>query len=86
MNIILTNLFQKQIKEQVFFFALIFIFSTSYKLDDKSHVIYVIFQVIPQLSCPIALFTYYNPILKRGVDKFMSIIEDVGVRGTCSTI
>ncbi|KAI3937364.1 hypothetical protein MKW98_001935 [Papaver atlanticum] len=24
-------------------------------------------EVIPQLSCPVALFTYYNPILKRGV-------------------
>ncbi|THU46897.1 hypothetical protein C4D60_Mb09t09760 [Musa balbisiana] len=44
-------------------------------------VISMLREVIPQLSCPIALFTYYNPILKRGVDKFMSIIEDVGVRG-----
>ncbi|GAV72304.1 Trp_syntA domain-containing protein [Cephalotus follicularis] len=38
-------------------------------------------QVVPQLSCPIALFTYYNPILKRGTEKFMSIIKDVGVHG-----
>lgn len=37
--------------------------------------------VVPQLSCPIALFTYYNPILKRGVDKFMSTIKDVGIHG-----
>ncbi|WOL15263.1 tryptophan synthase alpha chain isoform X1 [Canna indica] len=44
-------------------------------------VISMLREVVPQLSCPIALFTYYNPILKRGVDKFMSIIEDVGVRG-----
>ncbi|CAN6545430.1 unnamed protein product [Malus baccata var. baccata] len=38
-------------------------------------------EVIPQLSCPIALFTYYNPILKRGIPEFMSTIKDVGVHG-----
>ncbi|XP_026422690.1 tryptophan synthase alpha chain, chloroplastic-like isoform X2 [Papaver somniferum] len=38
-------------------------------------------EVVPQLSCPIALFTYYNPILKRGVGKFMTTIKDVGVHG-----
>ncbi|KNA11141.1 hypothetical protein SOVF_137970 [Spinacia oleracea] len=37
--------------------------------------------VIPELSCPIALFTYYNPILKRGVENFMSTIKDIGVHG-----
>ncbi|XP_042417734.1 tryptophan synthase alpha chain-like [Zingiber officinale] len=44
-------------------------------------VISMLREVVPELSCPIALFTYYNPILKRGIDKFMSIIKDVGVRG-----
>ncbi|KAJ4969265.1 hypothetical protein NE237_015966 [Protea cynaroides] len=38
-------------------------------------------EVVPQISCPIALFSYYNPILKRGTEKFMSIIEDVGIHG-----
>lgn len=38
-------------------------------------------EVVPQLSCPIALFTYYNPILKRGVEKFMSTVKDVGAQG-----
>ncbi|KAK8650731.1 hypothetical protein V6N13_140358 [Hibiscus sabdariffa] len=38
-------------------------------------------EVVPQLSCPIALFTYYNPILKRGVGQFMSTVKDVGVHG-----
>ncbi|KAM1346550.1 hypothetical protein ACFX13_036589 [Malus domestica] len=38
-------------------------------------------EVIPQLSCPIALFAYYNPILKRGIPEFMSTIKDVGVHG-----
>lgn len=38
-------------------------------------------EVVPQLSCPIALFTYYNPILKRGVEKFMATVRDAGVHG-----
>ncbi|OAY61601.1 tryptophan synthase alpha chain [Manihot esculenta] len=38
-------------------------------------------EVVPQLSCPIALFTYYNPILKRGIEKFMSTVQDIGVHG-----
>nr|ACJ02770.1 indole-3-glycerol phosphate lyase IGL1vs1 [Consolida orientalis] len=37
--------------------------------------------VVPQLSCPLALFSYYNPILKRGIGKFMTTIKDVGVHG-----
>ncbi|KOM56961.1 hypothetical protein LR48_Vigan10g285300 [Vigna angularis] len=38
-------------------------------------------EVVPELSCPIALFTYYNPILKRGTEKFMSILRETGVHG-----
>ncbi|KAM7257051.1 hypothetical protein ACFE04_012792 [Oxalis oulophora] len=38
-------------------------------------------EVVPELTCPIALFTYYNPILKRGIGKFMLTIKDVGVHG-----
>ncbi|KAK9281698.1 hypothetical protein L1049_004602 [Liquidambar formosana] len=37
--------------------------------------------VVPQLSCPIALFSYYNPILKRGIEKFMCTVKDVGIHG-----
>ncbi|XP_073006098.1 tryptophan synthase alpha chain-like isoform X1 [Typha latifolia] len=44
-------------------------------------VISMLEEVVPQLSCPIALFTYYNPILKRGVEKFMSVIRNVGIHG-----
>ncbi|XP_019456970.1 PREDICTED: tryptophan synthase alpha chain-like [Lupinus angustifolius] len=44
-------------------------------------VISMLKEVIPQLSCPIALFTYYNAILKRGTGRFMSIIRDSGVHG-----
>ncbi|KAK6141615.1 hypothetical protein DH2020_024650 [Rehmannia glutinosa] len=38
-------------------------------------------EVTPQLSCPVALFSYYNPILKRGVEKFMTTLKDTGVHG-----
>ncbi|KAK4441627.1 Tryptophan synthase alpha chain, chloroplastic [Sesamum alatum] len=38
-------------------------------------------EVVPQLSCPIALFSYYNPILKRGVQKFMTTLNDTGIHG-----
>ncbi|XP_057957498.1 tryptophan synthase alpha chain-like [Malania oleifera] len=38
-------------------------------------------EVIPHLSCPIALFSYYNPILKRGIERFMSTVNDAGVHG-----
>ncbi|KAL2510754.1 Tryptophan synthase alpha chain [Abeliophyllum distichum] len=37
--------------------------------------------VVPQLSCPIALFSYYNPVLKRGVKKFMTTLKDAGIHG-----
>ncbi|RZC59473.1 hypothetical protein C5167_006779 [Papaver somniferum] len=32
-------------------------------------------EVITQLTCPVAFFTYYNPILKRGVENFMVTIK-----------
>lgn len=38
-------------------------------------------EVVPDLSCPLALFTYYNPILKRGVANFMSVVKEAGVHG-----
>lgn len=44
-------------------------------------VISMVKEVVPDLSCPLALFTYYNPILKRGVANFMSVVKDAGVHG-----
>ncbi|KAG0475659.1 hypothetical protein HPP92_015345 [Vanilla planifolia] len=38
-------------------------------------------EVIPHLSCPIALFSYYNPIQKHGVENFMTTIKNVGIHG-----
>lgn len=46
-----------------------------------SAIISMLKEVIPELSCPIALFSYYNPILKRGIGNFMMTIKDAGVRG-----
>jgi tryptophan synthase alpha chain len=37
--------------------------------------------ISPNLRSPIILFTYYNPILYRGVDKFLRQIQDAGVSG-----
>ncbi|AKG24158.1 tryptophan synthase subunit alpha [Calothrix sp. 336/3] len=37
--------------------------------------------VIPKLRSPIILFTYYNPILNRGIDKFLQQIAAIGVSG-----
>lgn len=38
-------------------------------------------EVIPTLKAPIILFTYYNPILNRGIKSFLSEIANVGVKG-----
>jgi tryptophan synthase alpha chain len=47
-------------------------------------VISMVKEVIPELSCAVALFTYYNPILKRGIPNFMSIVKEAGVHGNAS--
>ncbi|XP_038970224.1 tryptophan synthase alpha chain-like isoform X4 [Phoenix dactylifera] len=38
-------------------------------------------EVVPQLSCPIAIFSYYNPISMHKMDWFMSALKDCGVQG-----
>ena len=35
----------------------------------------------PEISAPIVLFTYYNPILHRGIEAFLNSIAEVGVKG-----
>lgn len=37
--------------------------------------------VSPELQAPLILFTYYNPILNRGIDTFMADIAAAGVAG-----
>ncbi len=48
------------------------------KLED---VLNVVRQVSPTLNAPIILFTYYNPILNRGVDQFLKTVSEAGVKG-----
>lgn len=38
-------------------------------------------EVSPQLQAPIILFTYYNPILHRGIESFLGQIAKAGARG-----
>ncbi|KAK7336805.1 hypothetical protein VNO77_17353 [Canavalia gladiata] len=51
------------------------------KGTNLNAIISMLKEVVPQLSCPIALFTYYNPILRRGTERFMTTIRDTGVHG-----
>ena len=44
-------------------------------------VLEVVAEVSPELSAPIVLFTYYNPILNRGIKKFLKDIYQAGARG-----
>ena len=47
-------------------------------LDD---VLGIVKEVAPDLKAPIILFTYYNPILNRGIESFLKQIAAVGVKG-----
>lgn len=38
-------------------------------------------RVAPSLSAPLVLFTYYNPILRRGMDHFCKQIKEAGASG-----
>ncbi|HAA32566.1 MAG TPA: tryptophan synthase subunit alpha [Cyanobacteria bacterium UBA8553] len=48
------------------------------RLDD---VLEMLKAVTPDLKAPLILFTYYNPILNRGIELFLKQIADVGVQG-----
>lgn len=45
------------------------------------HVLSMLAEVTPSLKAPIILFTYYNPILNRGIKSFLSAVANVGVKG-----
>lgn len=38
-------------------------------------------EVAPTIRAPIILFTYYNPILNRGIETFLQEIAEAGVKG-----
>lgn len=46
-----------------------------------NHVLEMIKEVAPQLKAPLILFTYYNPILNRGIEAFLKEIAAAGVKG-----
>lgn len=45
------------------------------------NVLEVVRQVSPEISAPIILFTYYNPILNRGIEQYMADIAAAGAAG-----
>jgi len=46
-----------------------------------NQVLDVVRAVVPEINAPIILFTYYNPILNRGIDSFMADLAAAGVAG-----
>ena len=44
-------------------------------------VLEMVHEVSPTLRSPIILFTYYNPILNRGLDRFLQQVSEAGVKG-----
>ncbi|KAK3149064.1 hypothetical protein QOZ80_3AG0212460 [Eleusine coracana subsp. coracana] len=38
-------------------------------------------EVTPELSCPVVLFSYFNPILRRGLANFTAAAKEAGVHG-----
>lgn len=48
------------------------------RLDD---VLAMVKDVTPEVKAPIILFTYYNPILHRGIESFLKQIASAGVKG-----
>ncbi|CAN6322300.1 unnamed protein product [Urochloa humidicola] len=38
-------------------------------------------EVTPELSCPVVLFSYFNPIVRRGIADFAAAAKEAGVRG-----
>jgi tryptophan synthase alpha chain len=48
------------------------------KLED---VLAMMRKVVPTIKAPIVLFTYYNPIINRGIDTFLAEIKAAGASG-----
>jgi indole-3-glycerol-phosphate lyase len=38
-------------------------------------------EVTPELSCPVVLYSYFNPIVHRGLSDFAAAAKEAGVRG-----
>lgn len=48
-------------------------------------VIDMVRKVSPTIKAPLVMFTYYNPIMRRGMDKFMAQIKEAGASGMSSS-
>jgi tryptophan synthase alpha chain len=48
------------------------------RLDD---VLAMAKEVTPTLRSPLILFAYYNPILNRGIDRFLKDLSEAGIKG-----
>ncbi|MFN3925770.1 MAG: tryptophan synthase subunit alpha [Pseudanabaenaceae cyanobacterium] len=46
-----------------------------------NHILELVQTVSPQLQAPIILFSYYNPILQKGINSFLDAIYTAGARG-----
>ncbi|WOL05035.1 tryptophan synthase alpha chain-like isoform X1 [Canna indica] len=44
-------------------------------------VISMLEKVVPQISCPIVIFSYHNLILSQGYEQFLSALQDGGAKG-----
>ena len=51
------------------------------KNTKLEQVLEIVAKVSPEIKAPIILFTYYNPILNRGIKPFLEKIAKVGVKG-----
>lgn len=38
-------------------------------------------EVTPELSCPVVIFSYFNPIVRRGTRSFAAAAREAGVKG-----
>lgn len=55
------------------------------KGTNLDSVIGVVREVSPQIKAPLVLFTYYNPIMRRGMDNFCRQIKEAGASGALPT-
>nr|YP_010728841.1 tryptophan synthase alpha subunit [Lithothamnion corallioides]WEA77106.1 tryptophan synthase alpha subunit [Lithothamnion corallioides] len=58
--------------------------SSRIALEQKTYVdqvLKLVQQVSPNVIAPIIIFTYYNPILCRGIDRFVKEIAESGAKG-----
>jgi tryptophan synthase alpha subunit len=38
-------------------------------------------EVTPELSCPVVIFSYFNPIVRRGTASYATAAKEAGVKG-----